>query len=271
MNNVMAEINISIPVDQEEQEKMANFFTALDEKIEAKEKEIEKVKTLKKGFLQQLFPQEGETEPRLRFPGFAGTWEKKKLGEIASPIQKNSLSRDDLNYTGGHYKDIHYGDILIKFGSLIDTSDSMVPYINEDCDFKIKAGLLQQGDIIFADTAEDKTAGKAVEISDATFPAVAGLHTLPYRPNIDFYNGYLGAYLNSPSYHTQLMPLLQGIKVLSITKPEIEKTVIAFPSLPEQEKIADFFTALDTKIEAMKQQQDALKAMKKGFLQQMFI
>lgn len=254
-----------------EQEKIADFFTALDEKIDAKEKEIEDVKALKKGFLQQLFPQEGETVPRLRFPGFTGTWEKKKLGEIASPIQKNSLSRDDLNYTGGHYKDIHYGDILIKFGSLIDTSDSMVPYINEDCDFKIKAGLLQQGDIIFADTAEDKTAGKAVEISDATFPAVAGLHTLPYRPNIDFYNGYLGAYLNSPSYHTQLMPLLQGIKVLSITKPEIEKTVIAFPSLPEQEKIADFFSALDEKIEAMEKQRDALKAMKKGFLQQMFI
>lgn len=109
------------------------------------------------------------------------------------------------------------------------------------------AQKLQNGDVIIADTAEDETTGKAVEIAGITDNfAVSGLHTMVARPNIKFAPKYLGYYLNAPSYHSKLLPLMQGIKVLSLSKTNIAKTEIMYPqNIDEQEKIGTFFASLD--------------------------
>ena len=189
--------------------------------------------------------------PTLRFAEFAEQWEQKTFDETFSILSNNTLSRAELNYENGNYKNIHYGDVLIKFSAFIDASSPDVPYINdENSSSKLDNILLQDGDIIIADTAEDFTVGKATEVENVDeIKVVSGLHTIPCRPKIKFSPRYLGYYVNSPAYHNQLIPFIQGVKVSSISKTLIKKTFVSFPSLSEQTKIADFLSCLDKKIE----------------------
>ena len=95
-------------------------------------------------------------------------------------LSNNTLSRAELNYENGKYKNIHYGDVLIKFSAFIDVSSPDVPYINdENSSSKLDNILLQDGDIIIADTAEDFTVGKATEVENIDkIKVVSGLHTI---------------------------------------------------------------------------------------------
>ena len=110
--------------------------------------------------------------------------------------------------------------------------------------------LLQDGDIIIADTAEDETTGKACEISNLQGSViVSGLHTMVCRPRNRMALGYLGYYLNSNAYHHQLLPLMQGIKVLSLSRSNIQKTSVSYPTaVKEQQHIAYYFSQLDNLI-----------------------
>ena len=189
--------------------------------------------------------------PTLRFSEFAEKWEQRTFDETFLILSNNTLSRAELNYENGNYKNIHYGDVLIKFSAFIDVSSPDVPYINdENSSSKLDNILLQDGDIIIADTAEDFTVGKATEVENIDeIKVVSGLHTIPCHPKIKFSPRYLGYYVNSPAYHNQLIPFIQGVKVSSISKTLLKKTFISFPSLPEQTKIANFLSCLDKKIE----------------------
>ena len=188
--------------------------------------------------------------PTLRFAEFSDLWEQKQFDEVLFILVNNTLSRAELNYDNGDYKDIHYGDVLIKYPAYIDVSSPDVPYINAENSFaKLNNALLQNGDVVIADTAEDFTVGKATEIENVNaIKVVAGLHTIPCRPKMRFSPKYLGYYINSPAYHDQLVPFIQGVKVSSISKTHIKKTFLSFSSLLEQEKIANFLSCLDEKI-----------------------
>ena len=210
--------------------------------------------------------------PKLRFRGYNEEWVERSFDEIFEIIGNNTFSRDCLNYEPMGTKNIHYGDILVKFNTYIDEDYLEIPIIDSKINLdKIpKKNYLLQGDIIIADTAEDYTVGKSCEIFNIHSPMLAGLHTIPSRPKFHFAKGFLGYYLNSNKYHDRLIPLITGIKVSSISKKEIKKTVIKFPSLPEQEKIASFLTLIDKKIEKQKELIELLKKYKRGLLSQIF-
>lgn len=207
----------------------------------------------------------------MRFREFTEQWEQKTFDEMFSILSNNTLSRAELNYENGNYKNIHYGDVLIKFSAFIDASSPEVSYINdENSSSKLDNILLQDGDIIIADTAEDFTVGKATEIENIDkIKVVSGLHTIPCRPKIKFSPRYLGYYVNSPAYHNQLIPFIQGVKVSSISKTLIKKTFVSFPSLSEQTKIADFLSCLDKKIETQNKIISDLKVLKKELCRKM--
>lgn len=179
------------------------------------------------------------------------TWEQRKLGEILIGLQNNTLSRADLSNETGVAKNVHYGDVLIKFGEVLDVSKEKLPMISDESILsKYKSSFLQNGDVIVADTAEDSTVGKCSEIAGLNDEIVlSGLHTIPYRPIEKFASGYLGYYLNSSAYHNQLIHLMQGIKVTSISKSAMQDTDIVYPkSMEEQGKIGDYFQSLDNLI-----------------------
>lgn len=185
-------------------------------------------------------------------------------------LQNNTLSRAELD-SDGEVLNIHYGDVLIKFGSILDCNDKDIPHIasgHESQNYQ----YLQNGDIIIADTAEDETVGKATELVNVSGRKVeAGLHTIPCRPLSCFASMYLGYYMNTPHFHRQLIPLMQGIKVLSISKGNIAKTKICAPkSMLEQQKISYLLNVLDRRTAAQRKVIEVLKKYKRGVIQHIF-
>ena len=257
-----------------EQAKIGEYFSKVDDLITLHQKKCEQLTILKKYMLQKMFPQNGSDKPEIRFEGFTDDWEQRKLGEILIGLQNNTLSRADLLNETGVAKNVHYGDVLIKFGEVLDVSKEKLPMISDESILsKYKSSFLQNGDIIVADTAEDSTVGKCSEIAGLNDEIVlSGLHTIPYRPIEKFASGYLGYYLNSSAYHNQLIPLMQGIKVTSISKSAMQDTDIVYPkSVEEQGKIGDYFQSLDNLITLHQQKCDELRNAKKFMLQNMFI
>ena len=202
-------------------------------------------------------------KPKIRFKGFNDDWEQRKLGKIFVSMQNNTLSRADLSYDSG-----------VAMNVVLDIKSERLPMIVDETVLdKYKSSFLKNGDIIIADTAEDETVGKCTEIADLSDEyVISGLHTIPYRPLQKFAFGYLGYYMNSTSYHNQLLPLMQGIKVTSISKVSLQNTVIIYPkSKVEQAAIGKYFYNLDNLITLHQRKCDELKNMKKFMLQNMFV
>ena len=204
--------------------------------------------------------------PKLRFKEFNDEWIESNFSKTFSFISNNSLSRNDLNYDNQtNIFNIHYGDILTKMNNIVDVSNFAFPSINTQYleKYNKKDNFLCNGDIVIADTAEDYTAGKSIELQCIeNEKIISGLHTIPLRPIIGFSKNYLGYYLNSSYFHNQLIPLITGIKVMSITKSNLENTYIRYPSKKEQEKIGTFLELLDKKIELQSKKIEALKLYK---------
>ena len=195
------------------------------------------------------------------------------MGDVLVSLQNNTLSRADLSNESGVAKNVHYGDVLIKFGEVLDVGKEQLPMITDERVLsKYKASFLQNGDVIVADTAEDSTVGKCSEIAGLNGDIVlSGLHTIPYRPVEKFATGYLGYYLNSGAYHNQLIPLMQGIKVTSVSKSAMQDTDIVYPkSVKEQAMIGNCFQSLDHLITLHQRKCDETKKLKKFMLQKMF-
>ena len=201
------------------------------------------------------------------------SWEQRKLGEMLISLQNNTLSRAELSPEQGIAKNVHYGDILVKFGEIIDVKTESLPMIADEAIMaKYKSSFLQNGDVIVADTAEDETVGKCTEIVGLSDEIViSGLHTIPYRPLQKFASGYLGYYMNSAFFHNQLLPLMQGIKVTSISKTALQNTDISYPkSENEQAAIGKYFSRLDHLITLHQRKLEKLKIVKKAMLENCF-
>ncbi|EAD0075278.1 restriction endonuclease subunit S [Listeria monocytogenes] len=211
--------------------------------------------------------------PVIRFKGFSEAWEQRKFEDCFNfPVSTNSLSRVMLNYDKGEVKNVHYGDVLIKYPCILNIKKEEIPYITGGCLEAYNSNLLENGDLIFADAAEDETVGKAVEVNGITNEnLVSGLHTIVARATTQKAKYFLGYYINSDIYHRQLLRLMQGSKVSAISKGNLQKTDVSFPKdIEEQQKIGSYFKKLDSTIALHQRKLDALKLMKKGFLQQMF-
>ncbi|PII49191.1 restriction endonuclease subunit S [Serratia sp. OLHL2] len=271
---VLANLSVSIPNDLAEQATIGNYFQKLDDLINQHQQKHDKLRNIKKTMLEKMFPKQGETIPEIRFKGFSGEWDKKPFGACFVNVPNNTLSRADLNYKTGLAKNIHYGDVLIKFGEVLDARNELLPFItNDSIANKLNNSGLRDGDIIIADAAEDNTVGKCTELFNIEDQLIlSGLHTIAVRPIFPFASKYLGYHLNSSSYHDQLLSLMQGTKVLSISKAAIKDTNIAFPkSLEEQAAIGTYFQNLDSLIKQNQQQITKLNNIKQACLSKMFV
>ena len=249
-DNVFFQMPIPIP-DIDEQRKIGELLTCLDNLITLHQRKFEKLTNVKKSMLEKMFPQNGSSYPEIRFKGFTDPWEQRKFDEVFDcTVPNNTLSRAELSYDEGTVLNVHYGDVLIKYGSVLDVQKDDIPRIPHRCREDFNGALLQDGDVIIADTAEDETTGKACEIGNLQGSAiVSGLHTMVCRPRNRMALGYLGYYLNSNAYHHQLLPLMQGIKVLSLSRSNIQKTSVSYPiAVKEQQLIAYYFSQLDNLI-----------------------
>ena len=271
--NKVMEISVAVPQNSEQQ-KIGQYFKSLDRLITLHQRKYDKLTKVKKSMLEKMFPKNGSDVPEIRFSGFTDAWEQREFENSFSLLQNNTLSRSELSESPGVAANIHYGDVLIKFGEYLDIEEETFPWIKKQTDAdKFKMSFLQDGDIVFADTAEDETAGKCCEIRNCgSTVIISGLHTIPCRPESKFAPGYLGYYLNSTAFHEQLIPLMQGTKVVSISKTALKSTNIQYPSDDkEQQKIGQFFKSLDSLVTLHQRELDRLQKIKKSCLEKMFV
>lgn len=252
-----------LPSDNE-QKHIADFLSLISEKIHKQELLIENLKKYKRGVSMRFFDEILNDQ----------TCAAKQFSEIFELIQNNTFSRECLTDESTDVLNVHYGDILVKYGSVLDPDIDAVPFIKSETDVSKFSGssYLQDGDVIFADTAEDYTVGKMCEIINVSNRKIlSGLHTMPFRPTIAFTPMYLGYYLNSSAFRAQILPIIQGVKVSSISKSEMKKTIIYIPSIDRQKEIVSILNALDNRIKRNELIMAELKEMKKGLLQNLFI
>lgn len=278
-------MDIDLP-SLEEQTKIANFLSAIDEKIDNLQKELDELKEYKKGVMQAIFSNVNKNgggwndfQKSLKFKDEKGKdfpkWEKKKFGEVFTFRTTNSFSRENLNYEFGTIKNIHYGDIHTKFNSYFDITKEYVPFVNPEIELKKIAedNYCREGDLIIADASEDyEDVGKAIEIVNLNKQKVlAGLHTIQARPNLSkMAIGFNGHLMKSENVRLQIKTIAQGSKVLSISATRLANISIDIPCLKEQTKIADFLSAIDEKVNITQNEMQHTQQYKKGLMQQLF-
>lgn len=257
--------NTKIPVPPLfEQERIAEALSDMDELIASLEKLIVKKKAIKQGAMQELLT------GKRRLPGFSGEWESKAFGDLFLILPNNSFSREQLSLEG-KIKNIHYGDILTKYGAYLDGSSSGIPTLGKELEEKSfsEKSFVQNGDVIIADTAEDLTVGKAVEMLNVSVKVLSGQHTFLCRPGIPFASMYLGYYLNSADFHDQIIPFVTGIKVSSINKTALCGLTVRYPGLVEQRVIAEILSDMDNNISILEQRLRKARQLKQGMMQQL--
>lgn len=246
----------------EEQRKIAAILTTQDKVIELKETLLAEKQRQKKYLMQQLLT------GKKRLPGFNEEWKKKRFYEVFTIGTTNTFSREYMCGDSVGVKNIHYGDILVRYGEILKLSEQEIPSLRSDVSSKITS-FVNDGDVVIADTAEDLTAGKAIEIQETQGKkVVAGLHTILCKPITGrFASGWLGYYMNSEYYHKQLIPYIAGIKVMSISKGNIVKTSILVPSIEEQASIVEILSTADREIDLLRQDIEQEKQKKKALMQ----
>jgi len=246
----------------EEQHKIAAILITQDKVIELKEKRLAEKQRQKKYLMQQLLT------GKKRLPGFSGQWEIKGFNQVFTFGATNTFSRECMCEDSTGVKNIHYGDILVRYGEVLKLSEQEIPSLLSDIGAKITT-FVDDGDVVIADTAEDLTAGKVVEVQETHGKKVAaGLHTMLCKPIKGcFAPGWLGYYMNSETYHKQLVPYIAGVKVMSISKGNIVKTHILVPPIEEQTAIVKVFSTTDHEIDLLQRDIEQEKQKKKALMQ----
>lgn len=197
-----------------------------------------------------------------------GDWTEVSFAVCFEPLRNNTYSRAAMTPTVG-VANIHYGDVLVKYGEVLDFATADVPSLLPGT--ASVGDELRDGDIVIADTAEDETCGRTVEIANLdSRKAVAGLHTIACRPKPGlFVPGWLGYYMNSVTYHRQLVPLMAGIKVLSLSRNALSTTTISIPPLSEQRRIAAILSTADRVIAGKERLLEAKRTRKRALMQKL--
>lgn len=255
--------HLEIPLPGEaEQRKIAACLTSLDELLTAEGRKLEALRTHKKGLMQQLFPREGETRPRLRFPEFrdAPEWKEKKLDELAKRRTGHTPNKAKPEYYNGGVKWVSLADSKrLDKGLIHDTSVEISLEGIENS----SAVLHPAGSVILS---RDAGVGKSAVTAH---PMAVSQHFIVWIcVNEKLSNWFLYFVLQ------RLKPLFEqiatGSTIKTIGMPFFNAMRIVVPSLAEQQRIAACLSSLDALITVQSRKLDSLRTHKKGLMQQLF-
>ena len=253
----LSSIEIAIP-SFPDQQRIAAAFCSVETHLEHLSALLSKQVALKKATLSLLMQPKNQ-------------WGSIALGSFEFH-RNNTCSRALTTSEIGTVKNIHYGDILIKFPEIVSLKTCDVDCLTEEGVRHAPDDYLQDGDIVIADTAEDETVGKMIEIQDVgDAKIVSGLHTVFLRPPKNlFVRGWLGYWMNSTYYHDQLLPLMTGIKVLSVSKAALALSDVFYPPMNEQQRIVKCLTSLDNAIADTRATIAKAQQLKRGLMRYFF-
>jgi type I restriction enzyme S subunit len=245
-----------------EQQKIANCLRSLDELIAAQARKVDALKTHKKGLMQQLFPREGETQPRLRFPEFweAGEWMVRKLEDLAKRGSGHTPSKSSSEYYDGGIKWVSLADSKFLDAGLISTTKIE---ISKQGIKNSSAVLHPAGTVLIS---RDAGVGKSAVMG---ISMAVSQHFIVWICNPSLLSNWF-------LYHLlqKMKPVFErnatGSTIKTIGLPFFKALCVSVPSLPEQQRIADCLTALDAFITSATQELETLKIHKKGLMQQLF-
>lgn len=245
-----------------EQQKIADCLTSLDEVIVAQGQKVEALKAHKRGLMQQLFPRQGETIPRLRFPEFkdAPEWKEIALGKIAEIKLGKML--DSQKHTTGRLMP-YLNNVSVRWNE-VNTSNLPQMYFDDD---ELDRFGLRSGDVVVCEGGEP---GRAA-VWDGRLPDLKfqkAIHRV--RFNVPFEPRLLVLYLEAISGTNRFEALFTGGGIKHLTRETFAQLKIPLVSHAEQKRIASCVSSLDELITAQSGKLEALKTHKKGLMQQLF-
>ncbi len=250
---------ICLPETVEEQQKIVDFLSSVDEVIAASEQEVANLETQKKAVMKKIFSQE------VRFKREDGTdfpeWQKNTLGELAEFSKGQGYTKSDLSEEGSPI--ILYGRLYTKYQTVITEVDT---FANK----KEKSVLSKKGDVIVpasGETAEDISVAAVVDADGI----ILGGDINIIHPCSDVSPDYLAYSLTFGTPHQEMAKRAQGKSIVHLHNDDLKSANIVYPCLEEQRLIADFLSAFDEAIAAAKKELELWKELKKGLLQQMFV
>lgn len=248
-----------IPPSPAEQDKIASCLSAMDDLIAAQAEKVEALKEKKTGLMQQLFPQSGETTPRLRFPEFTGEWEARPLSDFLYEHKTKSDGKCEVHsvsVTQGVVNQVKY---LGRSFAASDTS---------------KYNLAKSGDVIYTKSPTGAFPFGIIKQNKNPYNVIVSPLYAVYTPVTPYLGYILDSYFESPANtNNYLSSLVQkGAKnTINITNDTFVSKFVCLPTDPaEQQKIASCLSALDYQIAAETEKHTALKDYKKGLMQQLF-
>lgn len=240
---------------QEEQEKIWALFEQLDSHISKNQQKLEKLKNMKHSFLQKLFPKDWFALPELRFKGFEGDWEERKLGEIAECFSWGTPEANNPFYYWGNIPFIRSWEIHKNKTEL---------YLTHLWLENSSAKIVSKWIILYALYWATSWEVNITKINWAINQAI-----LAINPNKYYCSKFIVERLRKDKTKI-IWTYLQGWQ-WNLSWDIVKKFTLKFPSLPEQEKIWAFFEKLDTQITQQTQKLEKLKNMKHSLLEKMFI
>lgn len=259
MNNTMGIIKITIPNTIAEQEKIGAFFRELDRLLCLKQKKLESLQKLKAAMLSRLFPVGKAKRPELRFEGFGGDWEERRLGEVGEIIGGGTPSTQNKEYWDGTidwYSPTEIGDNVFAEGSVKKITEAGLE--------SSSARLLPAGKtVLFTSRASigDMAILKKAGATNQGFQSI--VLNEAYNPYFIYSMGFL--------IKKYAIKNASGSTFLEISGKALSNMPVKFPSLAEQEKIGAFFRGLDELIGLESRSIRKLQGVKKGLLGGMFV
>jgi type I restriction enzyme S subunit len=257
-----SELLLPIP-GHAEQQKIAACLSSQGELIAAQAQKVEGLKTHKKGLMQQLFPREGETQPRLRFPEFqdAGEWERKRLEEIVDFQSGGTPSKTNLAFWNGSIPWVSAKDMKRLF--LEDAKD----HISNEAVHK-GARLTPAGSLLVL--TRGMTLLNDVPICILQREMSFNQDVKGLRPKRGFQGLFIAWMLIGSKKRLLAMVNVAGHGTGKLDTDKLKALELMLPQSVEQQRIADCLSNLDALITAESQKLEALKSHKKGLMQQLF-
>ena len=245
-----------------EQQKIADCLGSLDDLIAADGRRLDVLRQQKQGLMQQIFPQTGETRPRVRFPEFrdAVEWQRCTLGEIAKMSKGKGISKSDV-VVRGRTPCVRYGELYTSYGEIIETVKSSTNLPASDL------VLSNAGDVIIPASGETKEdIATCACVVDGGVALGSDLNVI--RSPVD--GRFFSYYLNG-SRRRELAKVAQGDAVAHLYPAQLSGLEVYIPKAKaEQQRIADCLSSLDARLAAQVQRIDVLKMHRQGLLQQVF-
>ncbi|WP_107848776.1 restriction endonuclease subunit S [Neisseria subflava] len=238
-----------------EQTHLSLFFRHLDRQIAESRAVLEKSRQLKKAMLAKMFPTNGEKIPEIRFKGFDGEWEYRKLGEVASSYSGGTPSVGNSKFYGGNIPFIRSGEIHSSKTELFLTQEGLE---------NSSAKLVKQGDILYALYGATSGEVERSKINGAINQAI-----LAIIPNENYDAEFISQWLKNNKENIVNLYLQGGQGNLS--GEIVKKIEISFPTKKEQTAIGLFFRQLDETIALQTAEVEKLNQLKKGLLAAMLV